>query len=228
MERLKRVYIDKPIFVLGLARSGTSLVAGTLEIWGAWLGRTVPGGGPENPKGFFENVVLREHINKRILFNLGCDPLGVQKLPDLYKLPDIPNFSEIIEQIIRAEGYKEDRRWLFKDAKLTLLWPVYKAAFPNAQWIIVRRNEEEIIHSCLRTFFMVQHSKDPVFWKRWADEYLFRLDKLKESEVWWREIWPQDLVRGNLSVLCQIVRDLELEWNELGVTNFIDPNYWHA
>lgn len=182
----------------------------------------------ENPKGVFENVMLREHINKRILFDLGCDPLGVQKLPDLYKLPDIPNLSEIIEQIIRAEGYKENRRWLFKDAKLTLLWPIYKAAFPNAQWIIVRRNEEEIIHSCLRTFFMVQHSRDPVFWKKWADEYLFRLDKLKESEVWWREIWPHDLVRGNFSALCQIVHDLELKWNELEVARFINPGYWHA
>lgn len=228
MEGLKRVYIDRPIFVLGLARSGTSLVAGALEICRAWLGRTVPGGGPENPKGVFENVMLREHINKRILFDLGCDPLGVQKLPDLYKLPDIPNLSEIIEQIIRAEGYKENRRWLFKDAKLTLLWPIYKAAFPNAQWIIVRRNEEEIIHSCLRTFFMVQHSRDPVFWKKWADEYLFRLDKLKESEVWWREIWPHDLVRGNFSALCQIVHDLELKWNELEVARFINPGYWHA
>ena len=228
MEGLKIDYTDKPIFVLGLARSGTSLIAGALERCGAWLGRTVPGTGSENPKGFFEHIMLREYINKKILLNLRCDELGVQTMPDLGNLPDMPNISKLIKQIIRAEGYKENRRWLFKDAKLILLWPIYKKAFPNAQWIIVRRNEEDIIRSCLRTFFMAQHSKEHAFWKRWADEYLFRLEKLKESGVWWREIWPHDLVRGDLSVLSQIVHDLELQWNEPEVANFISPAHWHA
>ena len=75
---------------------------------------------------------------------------------------------------------------------------------------------------------MVQHSRNPEYWKRWADEYLFRLDALKESEVWWKEIWPHDLVIGNFNILRQIVHDLELKWNELEVMNFIDPVYWHA
>ena len=43
MDGLKTANIDKPIFVLGLARSGTSLIAGALKTCGAWLGRTVPG-----------------------------------------------------------------------------------------------------------------------------------------------------------------------------------------
>jgi hypothetical protein len=227
VKQSERVYTDKPIFVLGLARSGTSLIAGALEICGAWLGRTVPGG-PENPRGFFESVVLREHVNKRILSGLGCDPLGVEKLPDLHKLPVIPQLPGIIIKCIQAEGYKKNRRWLFKDAKLSLLWPIYRAAFPKAQWIIVRRNVEDIIRSCLRTHFMIYHSADSSFWRRWADEYLFRLDKLKESDVWWREIWPDDLVRGNLTALCQIVHDLKLEWKYPDVKTFIDPVYWHA
>jgi hypothetical protein len=228
MDDSKEIYIDKPIFVLGLARSGTSMVAGALEICGAWLGQTVPGGSKENPKGFFENIMLREHVNKRILLGLGCDPLGVQGLPDLDRLPAIPNLSQAVKQIIRAEGYDGSRRWLFKDAKLSLLWPIYKAAFPNAQWIVVRRDTEEIIHSCLRTFFMVQHSRDPLFWKRWADEYLSRLQKLKESGIWWRDIWPHDLVRGNLGALRQIAQELELDWDEPRVRNFIEPVYWHG
>lgn len=58
--------LDRPVLICGLPRSGTSLTAGILAICGLWLGRTVPGGGSENPKGFFENVFLRERINKQI------------------------------------------------------------------------------------------------------------------------------------------------------------------
>ena len=44
---------SRPIFVVGLPRSGTSLVAGLLEEFGAWTGETVPGTG-ENPNGFLK------------------------------------------------------------------------------------------------------------------------------------------------------------------------------
>lgn len=71
-------YFNSPLFVLGLPRSGTSMIAGAISICGAWTGSTVPGGSPENPKGFFEHTVIREHVTKKILINIECDPLGVR------------------------------------------------------------------------------------------------------------------------------------------------------
>ena len=139
------VNFDKPIFVLGLPRSGTSLIAGVLGICGAWLGKTVPGGGSENPRGFFEHIALRENVNKEILRQLGCDPLGVKKLPGLAQIPEIPDFRETIHEMLASEGYNDKQYWLLKDAKLTLLWPVYNSTVPNARWIIVRRSAEDIV-----------------------------------------------------------------------------------
>ena len=71
---------DAPVFVTGLPRSGTSMVAGLLGLSGLWLGHTVPGG-QENIRGFFENVILRERVQKEILRQGRFDPLGVQRLP---------------------------------------------------------------------------------------------------------------------------------------------------
>jgi tetratricopeptide (TPR) repeat protein len=219
--------IDRPIFILGVPRSGTSMVAGLLNVCGAWAGKTVPGGAV-NPRGFFEHIILREKVNKKILSSLNCDPLGVKKLPALDLLPGIPDLSGIVKQVIRSEGCPEDRPWLFKDAKLSLIWPIYKSAFPSARWIIVRRKNEDIVRSCLKTNFMVQHSTDPLFWSRWIDAYLDRLDTLKKTGVWWREIWPHDVVSGNLGVLHQLIDELGLIWEENNIRDFILPGSWHA
>ena len=220
-------YFNTPIFVLGLPRSGTSLIAGILEICGTWLGNTVPGGGVENPKGFFENIYLREQVNKKILSSLGADTLGVKRLPALESLPPVNGLKPVIRSGLEENGYDYSRPWLFKDAKLTLLWPIYHSAFPNAHWIIVRRDTKHIIASCLNTSFMKTHSRDHQFWAQWADEYLARLDALKSSQCTWSEIWTPKIINGEFDELATLVQQLDLQWRTKAVQQFINPHYWH-
>ncbi len=221
-------FFNKPIFVLGLPRSGTSMIAGALGICGAWLGRTVPGGGPENPRGFFEHTVLRERVNKQILENLGCDPLGVRKLPGLKQIPDLPDFHGTIREVLENDQYTGTQPWLFKDAKLSLLWPLYLRTFPLSRWIIVRRDSNEIVNSCINTSFMAQHSTDPDSWYPWIDQYLLRLDRLKQTTNRWHEIWPGKLVSGDMQPLQGLVEDLQLNWNPDEISRFINKDYWHG
>jgi len=150
---------ESPIFVTGVPRSGTSLVAGALGIAGAWLGRTVPGN-QSNPKGYFEHTTIREKVIKPLLEGLQCDPLGVHRLPALAQLPQVDNLKEVCRNLIGAEGYSDDARWLYKDAKLSLLWPLFVDAFSGAHWVIVRRGRDDIVRSCLRADFMAQHSSN--------------------------------------------------------------------
>ncbi len=220
-------HFDSPIFVLGLPRSGTSLVAGALKICGAWLGDTVPGGGEENPKGFFENIYLREQINKKILGALQVDPLGVQSLPELNSLPPVEGLEELIKKGLLEDGYDFTQPWLFKDAKLTLLWPLYLKVFPKAHWVIVRREDEHIISSCLNTSFMKKQSIDPKFWKKWIDEYLTRLDALKQSNCTCSEIWAPSIIDGDLTELKKICHTLGLTWDNNALKEFVTPTYWH-
>lgn len=218
---------DQPIFVLGVPRSGTSLTAGIFYHCGAWLGRTVPSM-ENNPKGFFEHVMLREQINKGILRALKCDPLGVTNLPSLGGLSLIRNIKKDVLTLIRAGGYPGDRPWVFKDAKLTLLWPIWKHAFPHSRWIVVRRRHEEIIHSCLNTNFMMQHSRKIEFWQKWIGAYMLRLDLLKASGAWYREVWPERWIQGDLDEIKYLIKELDLRWHEEKVIQFITPKYWHT
>lgn len=165
---------------------------------------------------------------KRILAHMQCDPLGVRKLPLKDLNIQIPGLREILSQIIEGDGYQFDRPWLYKDAKLTLLWPIFAHNFPDASWIIVRRSEQDIIDSCLRTSFMKQHSKDPKFWQRFVDEYMQRIKLLMTSEATFHELWPDTLLKGDWSVFRDLLEKLELSFDEKALRRFISPKLWHA
>lgn len=203
------------------------MVAGALGICGAWMGDTVPGGGIENPKGFFENIFLREAVNKQILAIAGVDPLGVKSLPNLGQLPAITNLDQLIKSNLQREGYDFQRPWLFKEPKLTLIWPNFAEFFPRAHWVIVRREKSQIVQSCLNTSFMKRQNNDPVFWQLWAEQYLVRLNILKQTELQWTEIWPQKMIDGDFSELKSLVLSLNLNWRKDALREFITPSYWH-
>lgn len=118
-------YFSEPIFILGLPRSGTSMIAGSLGICGVWTGETVPACSVSNPKGFFEHTIIREQVIKKLLIQIGCDPLGVRKLPSVDIQGEIQGLTDIIKGILERGGYKNNQPWLYKDAKLTLLWPYF-------------------------------------------------------------------------------------------------------
>lgn len=221
-------HFKSPIFILGLPRSGTSMIAGILGICGAWTGSTVPAGSPANPKGFFEHTDIREHVTKQILTRLGCDPLGVRRLPPVNLEVEVPNLADVTREIIERDGYKHDAPWLYKDAKLTLIWPLYKKVFPNATWIIVRRDEEGFINSCLHTYFMRQHSQDRNFWKKFAQEYQIRINALKDSGATVIEISSPEVVAGTDENIKKLVSQLGLVYREKEVKEFITPAYWHG
>ncbi len=197
------------------------MIAACLAASGAWIGNTTPGN-DSNPKGFYEHVALSELLIKPMLSSLGCDPLGVAQLPPLLT-PKLEGLTQKILGIIESDGYAQNRRWMFKDAKLTLLWPTFYQAFPQADFIIVRRNANSIINSCLDTDFMRQHSSQESFWEQFVANYMRRMDYLKYSTANWHEIWVDDALDGDLSALRALATALGLDYVESAVSSIIDP-----
>lgn len=194
---------DSPILITGCARSRTSMVAGVINRCGVWGGDMFLSA-PGNTLGFYENKDLREKLTKPLLRSWGVDPLGVYPLPE-----NREGFGRHIYQtalkLILDQGY-DGQSWFYKGAKMAYFWKSWHEAFPNAKWVIVRRDKEEIIDSCLRTHFMNQHSHERAFWERWVDETEKRLEELKKY-VDYIEVWPPE----NLQ---EMVSDLGLEWTE--------------
>lgn len=215
-----------PIIITGAARSGTSMTAGIIDHCGGFGGRTL-GGSRDNPKGFFENLEIREHIIKPYLMLCGADPLGQKSFPEPHQILPLANLREKIETVMKFQGYRKGR-WYFKGAKALLVWQEFHKAFPDADWIIVRRNDADIVNSCLKTGFMCAY-RDAAGWQGWVDHHKKLINQMKHTPgLRWHEVWPTKFIDGDFSEVRAVVEKLGLKWKEEAVRDFVDPKLWSS
>lgn len=215
--------LERPILITGCARSGTSLTAGIINLCGAFGGKMY---GPTryNRKGYFENSYIRREIQKNYMKDIAADPRGQHPFPG--KRMDIPlGFGYTVKEAIKADGYHHGR-WFYKDATICLNWPVWHKAFPNAQWLIVRRPDEDIIDSCMRTPFMNSyHTREQ--WQQWVLHHKGCFLDMQKAGLDMREVWTNDVVeKGDLTEIEKIVKSFSLNWDEKKVRGFVDSRLW--
>ena len=224
-------YLDLPVFITGLPRSGTSMTAGILAELGIFTGPTIPGG-DANPKGFFENIIIREKIIKGILragkfCSLGVKSLPPQNFDKKVNFGNSKSLRDILIEIITIQGFNNDKPWLIKDAKLTLMWRIFNRQFPNAIWIVVKRDRKNFIRSCLKTDFMLQHSNQEKFWNNYADNYEIRLDELIKNVGNLIKINTDELITGDYKQIEILCDKLKISFSKEKVENFISPQFWN-
>lgn len=217
-----------PIIITGCARSGTSLTAGVIHLSGAFGGEMF-GPNRHNQKGMFENVEIRQNVVKPYLKRIGVDPLGQRPLPNnrqVFEVSDrqVQEWRDRIHLIVQSQGYK-DGPWFYKGAKACLIWYLWHRAFPDAQWVVVRREARDIAASCLRTSFMRAY-KDLPGWLYWVDRHERRFDEMRQAGINVREFWPSRAIEGDFGYVREFVEGLGLEYNEKLVKAFIDPTLY--
>jgi len=228
--------MEQPILITGAARSGTSMVAGIINMCGAFGGQMFPAN-KNNAKGMFENIKLREQLVKPYLSSIGCDPKGQYPLPNPKKLVIPIDWGKRVEKLIKEDGYV-DGPWMYKGAKMCLFYPVWHYAFPNAKWIIVRRKDEDIVNSCLRTGFMnafndqgkvkaVKALNDKDAWYWWVRQHNKRFVEMIEDGLNCKQIHPERMIKGDYSQIHEMLEWLGLPWNS-DIPNFIEPKLWTA
>jgi hypothetical protein len=128
------------IFVLGMHRSGTSMVTGILHICGAWLGENLLMGAKDNPKGHFENKDF-VHINQKILrTNNGRWDKPPRKIRfDKY----IPKMNQFLESL------PSNRVVVLKDPRTALTFPLWRQLIQlkNIKIIYIQRDHKAIARS---------------------------------------------------------------------------------
>jgi hypothetical protein len=129
----------KTVVVLGMHRSGTSAVAGTLQILGVDMGTKLKKADQANPKGYFEDELFLK-INKAILRD---KKLSWDKPP---KSPIKTTSSKNINQLKKYIKSKKDL-WGWKDPRTCLLLGIYAKLVKNIHLITVFRNPLEIAKS---------------------------------------------------------------------------------
>ncbi len=133
--------------ILGMHRSGTSVLARLLNMMGAYFGPEgiSTGANEENPKGFWERRDVRK-LNDFVLHSVDCDWDRVADF-DLESLPDdvVSEFRNKASTIVREMD--AHRPWLIKEPRLCLLLKLWKEQFEVPICIHIDRNPLEVAQS---------------------------------------------------------------------------------
>jgi len=135
---------SKTVVVLGMHRSGTSMVAGVLARLGVDMGQELLGKSWSNPLGHFEDKDFVE-LNERILDAAGGswnNPPSESAIRD-----QEPSFAKEIKNLIRA---KESNIWGWKDPRTCLTIELYLPYLTNPYFIVCRRDYQAIAESLRR------------------------------------------------------------------------------
>jgi len=153
-----------------------------------------------------------------------ADPRGQRPLPVAESVPVIIDWHEAFMDVLMEQGYV-DGPIFYKGAKMCLMWPVWHTAFPHAKWILVRRDDEGIINSCLRTPFMTAY-KDAEGWKEWIDHHKLCFGEMLDAGLDIFEISTPRLIDGDLSEAEEMIEWLGLTWDENKIGEFVSPELW--
>ena len=229
--------MKEPILITGAARSGTSMVAGIINICGAF-GGDMSGPNRNNAKGMYENAAIRNNIVKPFYRTMNVDPLGQYPLPNIDEIRIPTDWRSKVEGVMKKEGYT-DGHCFYKGAKMCQHWPVWAYAFPDAKWIIVRRKTSDIINSCIRTGFMrafhnsntqraVGAKTEWEGWLWWVHQHENRFVEMMQEGLNCRIVWPDRMVDENYQQMEETIEWLGLEWKDQEVKDFISPKLWKS
>ncbi len=142
---------DKIICVLGMHRSGTSLLSRVLNLMGVSLGPNEHLMRPrsDNPRGFWENTAL-SGINDRIFSMYGGSWDNTPHFPESWQEnPELDALKAEATGIIKRD-FSGAALWGFKDPRTSLTLPFWQTLVPDMRYVIVIRNPLDVALSLLR------------------------------------------------------------------------------
>jgi hypothetical protein len=138
------------VFVLGMHRSGTSVVARALDTMGVDLGKNLLGGDHNNPKGYWEDKDIYR-VNQYILETYTSDKdFALSLAGNMKGLQDNAWCAREIERIIALKSATSPL-WGCKDPRLCLTFPIWKEHLlrqgVTPKVVIVYRNPLDVAKS---------------------------------------------------------------------------------
>ena len=193
----------RQVVVLGMHRSGTSMIGGVLARLGVDMGKELVGKSWSNPLGHFEDKEFF-NLNNRILEAAG----GAWDSPPSEKaiLAQAPNFREEIERLIRRR--QALHLWGWKDPRTSLTIRLYMPYLSNPYFLICHRDLEAIAESLKR-----RDKMDIKAAKRLAEIYEQRIEQFFTKHTGLRrlDLKYEEVTKSPDKWVNQIVDFLEIQ-----------------
>ncbi len=148
MGRESRIGSERPVCVLSVGRSGTSLAARAINLLGVHLGaeEDLMSASEQNERGFWENTAILQ-LNEELLERLGG---SWYRPPDLTAgwahdegLEDVRERAVAVTEELAVPG----RRWGFKDPRTIVLLPFWQRVVGEMDYLICVRRARAFVRS---------------------------------------------------------------------------------
>jgi len=134
-----------PLIIIGMHRSGTSLLAQWLYRCGLHIGNELMVANGANEQGYFEDMdFVRLHENLLKSSALPDTGLTDKDIPELSS-PNKENMTRLLESKDTGSA-----PWGWKDPRTCLFLPVYRQLLPHAKYILIYRDYKFCVHSLIR------------------------------------------------------------------------------
>ena len=141
------MWTNDVICIVGMHRSGTSMVARALSLCGLDLGRDDQLIGPDegNPLGYFEHVDFHR-IDEELLEHFGGSWDNPPELkPGWEHDSSVSHFTEEAKRLIG--NFTDSPLWGWKEPRSTLLLPFWKSVIPRLRFVICVRSPLDVARS---------------------------------------------------------------------------------
>jgi len=186
MEDMKDKKVEKTVVVLGMHRSGTSLVAGILEKLGVNMGKRQVGIHWSNPLGHYENIDFIK-MDDKILKKAGGTWDNPPEISDILRLTSDKKLMSEIEKVVRRN---EDVIWGWKVPTTSLTIELYLPFLTNPHFIVCYRDPEAIARSLKERDDMDREKALQLtdYYIRSIKEFFKRHPELKYIEIQYEEL----------------------------------------
>lgn len=218
---------EQVICVLGMHRSGSSLIARILNLLGVYLGPEEHLVKPreDNPKGFWEHQQIVD-LNDEILMRLGGN---------LYDPPEFragweysAQFEDLRHraQAILQRDFEQAKVWGWKDPRTCLTLPFWRQLVPLMRYVICLRNPLDVALSLQRrNGFSLEEGS----WL-WLKYVTASIQHTAGQPRHW--VWYEDAMQNPEKIISQLAQFLrkskELDRNHIAsILKCVDSNLCH-
>lgn len=212
------------LIILGMHRSGTSMVTRLVNMMGAYFGPegVSLGANDENPKGFWERRDVLD-LDEALLHAAGADWIRVADF-DLDKIPPstVDSFrTQAAKLILELDAH---RPWVMKEPRQCLLFPLWRELLEIPVCIFVHRQPIQVAQSLQKRNGFPIHL-GLALWERYTLDALRTMVGLPVVLV-----LHEDLMRNPIAVANRLLRELRAfgvrglrQPSTKEILSFIDP-----
>jgi hypothetical protein len=156
------------VVVLGMHRSGTSLVIGLLELHGCYIGEVSSKTSALKPTGTKEHLLVRE-INNEILEVTNSNWTN-PVCPQLINLKTEKKIESVVSELMRHKN------WALKDPRMVFTYDIWREYLPPHKTLYCLRDSNDVARSLLKKNQMPL-SKGLALWLKYNKKILDLLKK---------------------------------------------------